>query len=42
MNALLYALCVFALPLWVFWGLHIVLEFRAYFRGQPLKKEDDA
>jgi len=42
MNALLYALCVFALPLWVFWGLHIVLEFRDYFRAHRVEQEDDA
>ncbi|GEM_PF-4915462 len=42
MNALLYALCVFALPLWVFWGLHIVLEFRDHFRAQRVEQEDDA
>ncbi|WP_293779838.1 hypothetical protein [uncultured Oxalicibacterium sp.] len=41
MNALLYALCVFALPLWVFWGLHLFLEFRDQARAQQPQKEDD-
>lgn len=41
MNALLYALYVIILPLWVFWGLYIVLEFREHFRAHRIKHEDD-